>query len=74
MTHTYTENNIVRFIFKEVDLFERLEMEFAMEEDSTLMTSYTDLKEGFDSLPKVMFSPSKKTINDILKYSANALA
>ncbi len=74
MTHTYTENNIVRFIFKEVDLFERLEMEFAMEEDSTYMASYTELKKGFDLLPKVMFSPKKKTIDDILKYSSKAIA
>jgi len=74
MTNAYTENKIVRFIFKEVDLFERLEMEFAMEEDSTLMTSYTDLRAGFDLLPKVMFSPQKETINDILKYSAKAMS
>jgi len=40
MTHDYTENNIIRFIYKECDLFEKLEMEFAMEDDSTLLESY----------------------------------
>lgn len=74
MTHTYTQNKLVRFIYKECDLFERLEMEFSMEEDSTLMESYADLKDGFNTLPKVTFSPKKKTLDAILKYSSTAWA
>lgn len=70
MTNAYTENNIVRFIYKECDLFERLEIEFALEEDSTLLTTYSHLKSGFQALPEVIFSPKKKTVDAILKYSS----
>lgn len=69
MTQLYTENNIIQFIYKELDLFARLEMEFAMEEDSTLLEKYEDLKEGFDALPKVLFGPKKSSIDRILEYS-----
>jgi hypothetical protein len=70
MTHGYTENQIIQFIYKECDLFEKLEMEFAMEDDSTLLESYKELMVGYNNLPKVTFSPKKSTINAILAYCA----
>jgi hypothetical protein len=69
MIHTYTENQVIQFIFREVDLFTRLEMEFAMEDDSTLLETYHELLEVKQSLPDVRFSPSAKSINRILEYS-----
>ncbi|MBK8624199.1 MAG: hypothetical protein IPN86_01075 [Saprospiraceae bacterium] len=69
MTHGYTENQIIQFIYKECDLFDRLEMEFAMEDDSTILESYSELLEGFNILPKVTFSPKKSTLSAILAYS-----
>lgn len=69
MIHTYTENQVIQFIFREVDLFTRLEMEFAMEDDSTLLETYHELLETKQSLPDVRFSPSAKSINRILEYS-----
>jgi hypothetical protein len=69
MIHTYTENQVIQFIFREVDLFTRLEMEFAMEDDSTLLETYHELLEAKQSLPDVRFSPSAKSINRILEYS-----
>jgi hypothetical protein len=72
MAHNYTENHIIQFIYKECDLFEKLEMEFAMDEDSTLMESYESLMKGYKSLPKVTFSPKKSSIDAILAYSYSA--
>lgn len=72
MAHNYTDHNIIRFIYKECDLFEKLEMEFAMEQDSTLLEVYTDLKQGFNILPKVAFSPRKSVLDNILEYSKAA--
>lgn len=69
MIHTYTENQVIQFIFREVDLFTRLEMEFAMEDDSTLLETYHELLEAKQTLPDVRFSPSAKSINRILEYS-----
>ena len=69
MEDGYTENQIIQFIYKECDLFEKLEMEFAMEDDSTLMASCEALMMGYKSLPKVSFSPKKSSIDAILSYS-----
>ncbi|MBC7885669.1 MAG: hypothetical protein H7X99_09355 [Saprospiraceae bacterium] len=74
MTHYYTENHLIRFIYKECDLFEKLEMEFAMEDDSTLMQTYDDMLTSFHMLPKVLFSPKKSAIDAILEYSKTAMA
>jgi hypothetical protein len=73
MTHKYTQNNIIQFIYKECDLFERLEMEFALEDDSTFMESYQELLDGYTTLPKVSFSPKTSSVDVILAYSAKAL-
>ena len=72
MAHCYTENQIIQFIYKECDLFEKLEMEFAMEDDSTMMDSVNDYLIGYKALPKVTFSPRKRSIDAILSYSASA--
>ena len=69
MAQLYTKSNIIRFIYKELDLFTKLEMEFAMEDDSTLMEYYEYLKEGYDALPKIMLSPKKSVTDRILTYS-----
>lgn len=69
MAQLYTKSNLIQFLYQELDLFDKLEMEFAMDEDSTLMEYYAFLKEGYDALPEVTFSPKKTTINRILEYS-----
>lgn len=70
MTHAYTDKQIIRFIYKECDLFEKFEMEFAFEDDSTLFEQYRELNKGYKTLPKVTFSPAQKTIDSILSYAA----
>lgn len=74
MEHTYTNTHIIRFLYNECDLFEKLEMEFAMEEDCTLRGKYLHLKKSFDSLPKVTFSPKKSSIDAVLAYSKKSIA
>lgn len=71
MKHAYTYYPIISYIYKELDLFDKLEIEFALEEDSTLMEEYSELKEGLATLPDVQFSPPKKSIDTILAYSRN---
>jgi len=73
MKHAYTEEHLIRFMYKECDIFEKLEIEFAMEDDSTLLDSYHSLLETRQLLPGVLFSPSKKTINKVLAYSNESL-
>ena len=72
MKHTYTEDHLIRFYYKECDLFERLEIEFALEDDSTLMDDYLSVRNALNILPDVRFSPAKKTLDSILAYSCIA--
>ena len=74
MTHHYTENQLIQFLYKECDLFDKLEMEFAMEGDSTLLEEYNDMMLSYHTLPKVLFSPKKSSIDAILAYSNSGLA
>lgn len=74
MKHDYTTNPIILYIYKELDLFSKLELEFAMEDDSTLLENYNFIRKGFDSLPKVTFSPSRKSLDSILAYSQSVEA
>lgn len=73
MTHHYTENQLIQFLYKECDLFDKLEMEFAMEDDSTLMETYEELQSSFNMLPKVQFSPKKDIIDALIVYSKRDL-
>ena len=73
MTHHYTENQLIQFLYKECDLFDKLEMEFAMEDDSTLMETFEELRSSFNMLPKVQFSPKKDIIDALIEYSKRDL-
>ena len=69
MTHDYTPNMLVKFIYGETDLFETLEIENAMEENYELKESYNILRNGYNELPKIEFSPSDAAVNNILFFS-----
>jgi hypothetical protein len=73
MTHQYTKNQLIQLLYKECDLFDKLEMEFAMEDDSTLMETYEEMQSSFNMLPKVQFSPKKSTIDALMAYSKRDL-
>ena len=69
MKHNYTDVQLISFLYNECDLFQKLEIEFAMEDDSTLMETYTEMKQVLKVLPDVLFSPKKSCIDAILSYS-----
>lgn len=69
MDIVYTELNLLRYYYSECDLFETLEIEHALDEDVDLRFEYKMLKASLDGLSQPLFSPSKKTIDNILNYS-----
>jgi len=69
MTHDYTPNMLVKYIYSETNLFETLEIENAIENDQMLKESYLTLKNGYKTLPKAKFSPSQASIDNILFFS-----
>lgn len=69
MAHNYTKNHLILLYYREIDLFTRLEMEFAMEDDSTLAHNYQNLCEDISQLPKCGFIPRREITDKILAYS-----
>ena len=72
MEQNYTENVLIRYIYKEADFFEKLEVENAIENDHQVNKLYKKLNGLLDILPKVKFTPSKEIIDQILFSSKNA--
>lgn len=73
MEQDYTANKLIQLIYDECDIFDRLELEDAIENDATLRQSYVRLQRSYKALPKVTFSPATKTINNILSFASNQL-
>ena len=69
MEKFYTENALIRYIYKESDLFERLEVENALETEPVVLDMYLKLCSLFNELPKVLFVPASKTLGNILAFS-----
>ena len=66
----YTELDLLRFIYKEVEICEYFEINNAIEEDDLLREDYRSMKKGIDAFPAVSFNPSKVSLKNILGYAA----
>ncbi len=70
MKQTYTQNHIVRYIYKDASLTEQFEIEHAIHEDKSLWKEYKSLMKAVKLLPKVSFLPSKNVLQDLMVYSS----
>ncbi len=70
MEEIYTENALVRYVYRESDLFERLEVEYALENDPQLFQLYLRLKKAKDNFTSLAYLPSESSRQKILDYSA----
>lgn len=71
MVANSTLNKLIRFIYRETEALEHLEIENAISEDEDLRNQYLDLYNGYKEFPKVKFFPSKNIIGNILNYNEN---
>lgn len=69
MTELYTEFSLLRHAYQELDFFTKLEIEIALEEDSTLMDAYESILLQKRCIPHISLSPKKDTIKNLLAYS-----
>ena len=69
MKHNFTQNSLVRFIYKEATSAERMALTDALHEDRKLYEEYCKLRNQARKLPRVSFQPSASAIQNILKYS-----
>lgn len=72
MKQTYTEEKIIQFIYGECDILERFEILDAIENNAFLNDAYISLLDAYRMLPKVKFTPSRKTLENILNYSTDS--
>lgn len=74
MRQNFTSNHLVRYLYNEVTISERLGLEEALTRDFGLFEEYSELKAAHRALPKVTFSPSNKTLQRVLQYSGQQAA
>ncbi|MCB0553409.1 MAG: hypothetical protein KDD02_07645 [Phaeodactylibacter sp.] len=65
----FTPNCLIKYLYSETSAMERLGIDEAMAGDIGLREEYEGLLQAYQQLPKVTFSPSRSTIQGILKYS-----
>ena len=73
MKQCYTEEKLIQLIYGECDIFERLEIEDALQNDLCLKGNYDEIYKSYHEMPKVKFSPKRSTINNILMYGEGRL-
>ena len=69
MKLAFTQNDLLRFLYKETSGSETLAISEALDEDWELRELYTELYNSYKQLPKVTFTPSESCLGKVLKYS-----
>jgi hypothetical protein len=72
MAQLYTTDHLVRFVYRETGILQSLEIENAVATDAEWSSAHQNLSTAKQALPQVLFAPRTKTINDILRYSAES--
>ena len=72
MKQTFTQNDLIRFVYKEVSTVEKLAIEDELAKNWTLNEQYEEILSAYTRLPKALFSPSASCIQNILKYSSQS--
>ncbi len=69
MIKTFTQDDLVRYIYQETTKEENIEIEQAMLFDEALADDYAELSGIVSSLNGIQKEPSQSTIDSILNYS-----
>ncbi len=69
MANTYTENDLLLYLYREMSSEEALNLETAVLADAKLQMALANLKAGMAALTKLEAEPSKTSIELILEYS-----
>ena len=69
MIKTFTQLDLIRFIYNEISTEQYREIELTLLCDNELMEEYKSLKSTINTLTEVSYDPSNSTIDAILNYS-----
>lgn len=69
MTKTFTENDLVRFLYDELNKEKKQALERALLTDLDLQSELENLRSTINDLDQVTYSPSQRSVNKILDFS-----
>ena len=69
MKQKFTQNHLVRFIYKETSAAETIAISNAIDTNYDMREEYNNLMHSYKQLPKATFQPKLSTIENILKYN-----
>ncbi len=72
MIQTFTQLDLIRFIYNETTNEQQRNIELALLCDNELMEEFKSLKSTVNALTEVSYSPSNSTIEKILNYSKSS--
>lgn len=73
MKQHFTQLDLVKFIYRETDALNHLQMMEAIYNDADLLEQYEELQAGYNSLENSMLTPKRSSIENILKYSRHSV-
>ncbi|MBP7512304.1 MAG: hypothetical protein KA981_10255 [Bacteroidia bacterium] len=74
MAQDYTENDLILYLYKELNEAETKELESALLVNPQLQTLFNNLKAGMAVLNQLEAEPSQTSIDLILEYSQKSAA
>ncbi len=74
MTHKFTPEDLLQYLYKETTPEETAAIEQALAEDWTLREKFEVIKKAAQRLTKFKFSPRTETVLNVLKYANKDLA
>ena len=69
MEHCYTENDLIQFLYRDMEAVDYCELLFSIDDNPELKDTYESLIAQKNNLPKVSFSPTLSSIEMITAYS-----
>ncbi|MBY0476321.1 MAG: hypothetical protein K2Q24_01640 [Chitinophagaceae bacterium] len=74
MSHNFTPEDLLQYLYKETTAEESAAIEKAMAEDWTLREKFEVIKKAAHRLTKFTFSPRTETVLNVLKYAHKEVA
>lgn len=74
MTHNFTPEDLLQYLYKETTPEENIAIEKAMAEDWTLKEKFEVIKKAAQRLTRFTFSPRTESVLNVLKYANKELA
>lgn len=69
MKQNFTQNDLIRFIYKETSAGETIAIGEALSQNNGLYDQYEALLDGYLELPNVQFNPPQSAIQHVLGYN-----